>query len=56
LSGDLPAVLRAVDTAIPACRFLSKPVDTTALIESINELSSESWNSHIADTAATRAL
>lgn len=44
LSGDLPAVLRAVKTTVPACRFLSKPVDTTALIEAINELSAESGN------------
>lgn len=39
LSGDLPSVLRSIRTPIPACRFLSKPVDTNALIEAIDELS-----------------
>jgi PAS domain S-box-containing protein len=39
LSGDLPSVLRTVKTPITACRFLSKPVDTDALIEAIAELS-----------------
>jgi PAS domain S-box-containing protein len=40
LSGDLPSVLRTLKTAVPACRFLSKPVDTVALVEAIQELSS----------------
>lgn len=39
LSGDLPSVLRAVRTAVPGCVFLSKPVDTNALIQAIDELS-----------------
>src|SRR5512138_99491 len=39
LSGDLPSVLRSVRTAVPACAFLGKPVDTRALTEAINELS-----------------
>jgi CheY-like chemotaxis protein len=44
LSGDLPAVLRSVKTPVSACRFLSKPVDTTALVSAIGELSAESGN------------
>lgn len=40
LSGDLPSVLRTVKTPVPNCVFLSKPVDTAALINSIEELSS----------------
>jgi|HigsolmetaAR205D_1030408.scaffolds.fasta_scaffold00293_3 PAS domain S-box-containing protein len=39
LSGDLPSVARSVRSAVPACVFLSKPVDTTALIKAIEELS-----------------
>lgn len=39
LSGDLPSVLRSIKTPVPACRFLSKPVDTAALIDAITELS-----------------
>ncbi|MGA2779624.1 MAG: ATP-binding protein [Steroidobacteraceae bacterium] len=39
LSGDLEAMLRAVKTPIENCRFLSKPVDTQALLEAIGELS-----------------
>jgi PAS domain S-box-containing protein len=39
LSGDLPAVLRSVKSPVPGCKFLSKPVDTVALIEAIAELS-----------------
>ena len=38
LSGDLPSVLRSVRTVVPACVFLSKPVDTGALIQAIDEL------------------
>lgn len=44
LSGDLPSVLRSIKTPVPACRFLSKPVDTEALVEAIAELSSASRN------------
>jgi PAS domain S-box-containing protein len=40
LSGDLPSVLRTLKTPVPASRFLSKPVDTVALVEAIAELSS----------------
>jgi two-component system, sensor histidine kinase len=40
LSGDLPSVLRTIKTPVPACRFLSKPVDTVALVEAIADLSS----------------
>lgn len=39
LSGDLPAVLRSVKSPVANCRFLSKPVDTVALVEAIAELS-----------------
>ncbi|MBM0108183.1 PAS domain S-box protein [Steroidobacter sp. S1-65] len=39
LSGDLPSVLRSVRTSVPNCRFLSKPVDTVALLDAIDELS-----------------
>jgi two-component system, sensor histidine kinase len=39
LSGDLESMLRAVKAPIENCRFLSKPVDTQALLEAIGELS-----------------
>jgi CheY-like chemotaxis protein len=39
LSGDLPSMMRAVRTSIPYCRFLSKPVNTKALLSAIGELS-----------------
>ena len=39
MSGDLQSMLRAVKTAIPKCRFLSKPVDTKALLSAIAEVS-----------------
>jgi two-component system, sensor histidine kinase len=39
LSGDLPTVLRTLKSPVANCRFLSKPVDTTALIAAIAELS-----------------
>jgi hypothetical protein len=32
-------VLRSIKATIPACRFLGKPVDTTALVQAIRELS-----------------
>jgi hypothetical protein len=38
LSGDLQAMMRVVKTEIPRCRFLSKPVDTNALLAAISEL------------------
>lgn len=38
LTGDLQAVMRIVKTSIPQCRFLSKPVDTQALLSAITEL------------------
>lgn len=40
LSGDLPSVVRSISTPVPACRFLSKPVDTTGLIDAIDQLGS----------------
>jgi PAS domain S-box-containing protein len=39
LSGDLQSMMRVVKTSISRCRFLSKPVDTKALLSAINELS-----------------
>jgi PAS domain S-box-containing protein len=39
LSGDLQSIVRVVKTSIPHCRFLSKPVDTKALLSAIAELS-----------------
>lgn len=39
LSGDLPSVLRSLRTPVSNCRFLSKPVDTSALLDAIDELS-----------------
>ena len=39
LSGDLQSMMRVVKTAIPNCRFLSKPVDTDALLAAIEEFS-----------------
>jgi PAS domain S-box-containing protein len=38
LSGDLQSMMRFVKNAIPQCRFLSKPVDTSALLGAITEL------------------
>jgi PAS domain S-box-containing protein len=38
LTGDLQSMLRVVKGEIPCCRFLSKPVDTHALIAAIAEL------------------
>jgi PAS domain S-box-containing protein len=40
LSGDLQSMMRVVNTSIPHCRFLSKPVDTKALLSAIAELNS----------------
>jgi PAS domain S-box-containing protein len=39
LSGDLQSMMRVVKAPIPLCRFLSKPVDTKALLSAISELS-----------------
>jgi CheY-like chemotaxis protein len=41
LSGDLPSVLRSLRGPVPNCRFLSKPVDTGALLDAIDELSAD---------------
>jgi two-component system CheB/CheR fusion protein len=38
LSGDLESMMRVIKSPPPQCRFLSKPVDTKALIEVIAEL------------------
>jgi two-component system, sensor histidine kinase len=42
LSGDLPSLVRSLRTPVASCRFLSKPVDTAALMEAIAELSAAS--------------
>lgn len=39
LSGDLPSVLRSIKVPVPNSHFLSKPVDTTALLDAIDDLS-----------------
>ncbi len=39
LSGDLHSIIRLVKSPIACCRFLSKPVDTKALLATIAELS-----------------
>jgi PAS domain S-box-containing protein len=39
LSGDLPSLVRTLSSPIPATKFLSKPVDTDALLQAIKELS-----------------
>jgi PAS domain S-box-containing protein len=39
LSGDLQSMMRMVKAPIPQTRFLSKPVDTKALLQAIAELS-----------------
>jgi PAS domain S-box-containing protein len=41
LSGDLQSMMRVVKTSIPRCRFLSKPVETGALLAAIAELAGE---------------
>src|SRR4030095_4146020 len=42
LSGDLPSVLRSIKSPVAACHFLSKPVDTAALVDAIAGLSASS--------------
>jgi two-component system, sensor histidine kinase len=42
LSGDLPSVLRSIKSPVSACHFLSKPVNTAALVAAIDELSATS--------------
>jgi PAS domain S-box-containing protein len=38
LSGDLQSMMRIVKTKVPRCSFLSKPVDTNALLAAIESL------------------
>ena len=38
MSGDLQTMMRIVKSPIPRCRFLSKPVDTGALLAAITDL------------------
>ncbi|HET9448651.1 MAG TPA: ATP-binding protein, partial [Steroidobacteraceae bacterium] len=44
LSGDLPSVLRSIKSPVAACHFLSKPVNTAALVDAIAELSATATN------------
>ena len=39
MSGDLESMMRSIKAPVPSCRFLSKPVDTAALLKAIDELS-----------------
>jgi PAS domain S-box-containing protein len=39
-SGDMPSVLRMLKEPIPRCKFLGKPVDTSELLDAIQELAS----------------
>jgi two-component system, sensor histidine kinase len=39
MTGDLQSMIRNVKSSIPRCRFLSKPVDTKALLAAIADLS-----------------
>ncbi len=39
MSGDLPTLVRSLHGPVASSRFLSKPVDTNALLEAIRELS-----------------
>jgi two-component system, sensor histidine kinase len=39
LSGDLLSMMKVVKSSVPHCRLLSKPVDTSALLSAIDELS-----------------
>ena len=48
LSGDLPSLVRTIGTPIPAAKFLSKPVDTDALLQAIKELSAARHEEHSA--------
>jgi FixJ family two-component response regulator len=41
MSGDLASVVRSIRTPVTSCRFLSKPVDTAALLDAIGELSTQ---------------
>jgi two-component system, sensor histidine kinase len=43
LSGDLQSMMRVVKTSISRCCFLSKPVDTHALLAAISELSATEY-------------
>lgn len=56
LSGDLPTVLRSIRVPVLSCRFLSKPVDTAALVEAIDELSSESEDAGSAYSPKVRSI
>jgi PAS domain S-box-containing protein len=46
LSGDLQSMMRGVKNALPSCRFLSKPVDTQALLAAIAELAGAPGRTH----------
>lgn len=55
LSGDLPSLVRTISAPIPASRFLSKPVDTDALLQAIKELSAARHEEHSAVVRERRA-
>jgi PAS domain S-box-containing protein len=42
MSGDLQSMMRNVKSSLPRCRFLSKPVDTKALLTALSELGTTS--------------
>ncbi len=50
LSGDLPSVQRSIKVPVLKSHFLSKPVDTTALLDAIHDLG----NLNVADDAARK--
>jgi len=52
LSGDLPTLMRTLTTPIPASRFLSKPVDTDALLQAVKELSAARPNDSVVNRRA----
>lgn len=56
MSGDLQSLMRVVKTSIPYCRFLSKPVDTKALLSAIAELSASQPQNSCAGPAAQSPL
>jgi CheY-like chemotaxis protein len=52
LSGDLQSMMRVVKTALPNCHFLSKPVDTNALLSAIAELCPTAAATTLPETAS----
>ncbi|MEO7206740.1 MAG: ATP-binding protein [Steroidobacteraceae bacterium] len=56
LSGDLQSMMRVVKTSIPRCCFLSKPVDTHALLAAISELSGTEYAQMVPAVIESRGL